>query len=238
MNQNKTQQEEYEVQMEGFSGPLHLLLELIEKDELPITEVSLSKVTEQFLKYVESASVPSEQLADFLTIATRLLYLKSRELIPDLEPEDEEVSKLTDQLRLYKMFADAAAHIENLYSEKAKIWVRTKSTIPKQEKIEMPKNLDTEALSGAFEYLVKRLRPFLSLRQTTMERIRSVGERMNELKIFIKRKAKFVFKDITKGAKSKMEVVVSFLALLELVKQKTVNTSQSKTFSDITIDRV
>ncbi len=238
MNLNNTQQEGYEVQMEGFSGPLHLLLELIEKEELPITEVSLSQVTEQFLKFVDSNTVPSDQLADFLTVATRLLYLKSRELIPEMQEDEEVQEDLASQLRLYKMFHDAAEHIETLYDVRAKMWIRTKSIIPRQGEVEIPKNLDTELVHSSFVTLIKRLRPFLSLRQTTMERIRSVGERMKELKSFIRKKAKFLFKDITTGANSKMEVVVSFLALLELVKQRTVHTSQSKTFSDINIDRV
>ena len=79
----------FEIAQAKFSGPLQLLLELIEKEELPITEVSLAQVTDGFLSYLDQTKVPTEELADFLVVATKLLYLKSRAILPNLPPDEE-----------------------------------------------------------------------------------------------------------------------------------------------------
>lgn len=229
----------YEVATEAFSGPLHLLLELIEKNELVITDVSLGAVTESYLKHLESGEVPSEHLADFLVVAATLLYLKSKELLPDLEAQEEEgAERLAGQLRLYKIMMEAAGGIERGYREAPVLCLRPKAVLPPPEAPSWPAGLVPASLVDAFEGLLKILRPFLALRQTSMERVRSVGERMEELRALIGERARLAWHDLTAGAKSKMDVVVSFLALLELVKQQAVSTSQKGAFNDITISRV
>ena len=229
----------YEVETEGFSGPLHLLLELVEGQELPVTEIALSRVTQQYLEYLEKEGVPSEHLADFLLVATRLLYLKSKELLPDLsEDEEESAGQLAGQLRLYQMFVKVAEEIQAGYHEAAVLFARPKAVLPAPEAPVWPEGLHAGLLEDAFQSVLKSVRPFLSLRQTTMERVRSVGERMEELRSMIGTRARMAFRDLTAGARSKMEVVVSFLALLELVKQSAVRTTQPQVFQDITIDRV
>jgi len=103
----------YKVQIEQFQGPLDLLLRLIEKEKLDITEVALSKVTEQYLKHLEliEESLP-EDLADFLVIATKLLYIKSKALLPYLYPEDDDETDLAEQLKMYKLFLEAAKKLD------------------------------------------------------------------------------------------------------------------------------
>jgi segregation and condensation protein A len=238
MSQNNLQNTKYSVETEEFSGPLHLLLELIENSRLPITDVSLSKVTGQFLDYIESEEVPSEALADFLVIATRLLYLKSRELMPDVEDDEESEINLASQLRLYKIFADASVLVDGRYNDGVSMWPCAKPILPKLDYAVMPSELDSRAIELSFEQLLKRIRPFLYFRKTTIERVRSVSERMKELRALIKKRVSFAFRDLTMNAKSKMDVVLNFLALLELVKERAVKTTQSKTFSDITINRI
>lgn len=228
----------YEIEMEGFSGPLHLLLELIEREELPITNISLARVTQPYLEEVERGEVASDHLADFLLVATRLLYLKSKELLPDLQAEEEEgAERLSGQLRLYQLIMEAAKELEGAYDVVPSMWHRPKPSLPDREQVAPPTGLTSVALEEAFSNVLRGVRPFLSLRQTTMERVRSVGERMEELRSMIGIRARMAFKDLVHGAKSKMEVVVSFLALLELVKQRTVRTEQTGVFDDITIDR-
>lgn len=227
----------FEVASERFSGPLHLLLELVEGEKLPITEVSLAKVTEAYLKHLEANDVPTEELADFLIIATRLLLLKSRAILPEPEPESEEASKLADQLRLYKMFADASVLVEKLYESPAFLFAREKVSRPKAEGFNPPKGVEAEMLREYFAQLLKRLEPFFSLRQQSMERVMSVQERMEEIKNVIKER-NLSFTDVMKGAKSRVDVVVSFLALLELVKQRHVDVAQADSFHDILIKKV
>src|SRR3989338_6596602 len=107
-----------EIKLEKFQGPLDLLLQLIEQDELNITEISLSNVTEQFFDYLNKLEESrSEELADFLVIATKLVYLKSKHLLPYLYPEADEGPSLAEQLKLYKRYADASKEIGRLWEQ-------------------------------------------------------------------------------------------------------------------------
>jgi segregation and condensation protein A len=105
----------YNVKLEKFEGPLELLLELIEKEQLKITELSLAHVADQYLDYIKNHdSIALENLADFLTIASRLILIKSRALLPMLQvtpEEEEEIQDLAKQLEEYKKFREASQKI-------------------------------------------------------------------------------------------------------------------------------
>lgn len=230
----------FEVKLEQFDGPLHVLLELIQKQELPITEVSLATVAEDYLSYVETKEVPPAELADFLVVATKLLLLKSQAILPDDEelPEEEDPGNLALQLRLYKEFVDASKTIESLFNHPFRAHPRAKADIVKAEQDVLTTTVTPDALHESFMKMLKRLEPFFKLQTKAMERVVSVKERLNEIKDAILSRAKMSFREIAKGGSSKVDVVVSFLALLELVKQRTVNVVQSGAFDEIEIKRV
>ena len=104
------------VVLEQFEGPLDLLLKLIEKDKLVITEISLAHITNQYLNYIEeSKELIPEEVADFLLIASKLIYLKSKHLLPDFNLEDEDdASSLEEQLKIYRQYYDAAQNINQI----------------------------------------------------------------------------------------------------------------------------
>lgn len=219
----------FSVSQDSFSGPLGLLLELLDKRELEIKDVNLAKIADDYLAYMDSEQVSSEEMADFLLIASRLIYLKSKELMPYLRIDDEEegVASLEDQLRLYKMFIGAAEKIEEMYAGDQKIFMRPFVKVkPKKEQKFQPAGVSIGALQEAFRSVLKRLEPFFALQETSIERIKSVEERLDELKGAITTRNKMQFKEMIAGAKSKAEVVVSFLALLELVRRNLVRASQ------------
>jgi segregation and condensation protein A len=228
----------YEVALEQFSGPLQLLLDLIEQEKLPITEVSLAKVTEGYLKHLNEHVVPPEELADFLVVATKLLLIKSRAILPQLQVEEEEdASQLADQLRMYKRFVEAAEKIESLYAAGRVMFGREKAVLPKERQFAPPQSVTTTVLRETFRSVLKRLEPFFALRQASLERVVSVQERMKQLQDAFVAKSKMMFRDVVGGAKSKVEVVVSFLALLELMKQRVVKAVQGSAFQDIILTR-
>ncbi|MBU0646329.1 segregation/condensation protein A [Patescibacteria group bacterium] len=229
---------DFAIKQERFSGPLHLLLELIQKQELPITEISLAQVTEEFLAYVEKQDVPPEELADFLIIATRLLYIKSKAILPLPQEEDEEVSLLADQLKMYQEFVAATKHLEELYAAPTYLFAREKAEAQPSTEFAPPENAGTLELHDAFRRLLKRLEPFFLLQQESMRRVISVQQRINQIHQVIQQRANLAFSDLIKGSKSKIEVVVSFLALLELVKSRLVKAVQKDGFSDIQITHV
>lgn len=231
------------VESSGFSGPLGLLLELLDKRELQIRDVSLVKIADDYLTYLSSQDVPTEELADFLVIASRLIYLKSRELLPFLrtDEDDEKVGELEDQLRLYRLFVDAASRIEERFEQSthsfSAIMPRWKTLGKDEILFSPPKHLSVDHLHESFINLLKRLEPFFALSETSLERIKSVEERLEEMQEAITGRGTLAFKDIVKTAKRKADVVVSFLALLELVRRQVVRVSQT-THNDIMIERV
>ena len=228
----------FEIKLEQFSGPLQLLLDLIEGEKLSITEVSLARVTEGFLKHVDAQDVPPEELADFLIVATKLLLIKSRAILPQLQLEEEEDgSRLADQLRMYKQFVDASRTIESMYLSGNVMFPRERTILVKARGFVPPVSVTPTVLSEAFRSLLKRLEPFFALRRASLERVVSVQERMTELRDAIAERSRMMFRDMVGGATSKVDVVVSFLALLELMKQRIVKAAQGDAFQDIVISK-
>lgn len=222
-----------------FSGPLALLLELIERKELAITEVSLKSVADEYLAFLENNDVPSEDLADFLLVAARLIYLKSRELMPYLriDEEDAAAAKLEDQLRLYREFVAAAAKLEERYLQST--MYRRPFVRPQQSARFLPaSNMNPAGMAEAFRGVLKRLEPFFALQQSSIERVASVEERIEELSGALRAKATMKFKEIVAGAGSKVEIVVSFLALLELLRRRAITATQQGQWGDIHIERL
>ena len=227
----------FEIKLEPFAGPLPLLLELIEQEQLPITEVALAQVAEAYLRHLEANEVSSMELADFLVVATKLLLLKSQAILPTAAPEDEDASKLAEQLRLYKLFADAAKHLDERYGA-TPLFAREKPTMIQRTQFAPPEGIDVGALHEYFVQLLKRLEPFFSLKEQSLQRTVSVQERMEEIRSAILVRSQLAFSDVLAGARNRVDVVVSFLALLELVKQRVIHAAQSEAFQDIMIRRV
>ncbi len=228
----------FEVQLDQYSGPLQLLLDLIEQEKLPITDVSLAKVTEGYLKHINENDVPAEELADFLIVATKLLLIKSHAILPQLQLDEDDGRDLTDQLRMYKQFVDASKIIESMYGAGQVMFEREKPVLVRERTFLPPKSVTTSILQEAFQSVLKRLEPFFALRQTSLERVVSVQERMRQLQEVIVDRSKLLFHEMLGGGQSKVEVVVSFLALLELMKQRVVKAVQGGSFHDIMITRV
>ncbi|MFA6017705.1 MAG: segregation/condensation protein A [Patescibacteria group bacterium] len=230
----------FSVEQEEFSGPLGLLLELIDEQKLEITKVSLAKVTNEYLRYIKEHEVPSNELADFLLVASRLIYLKSRELMPYLriDEEDAAAAKLEDQLRLYQEFIAVAAKLEERYvtcAMYARPFVKQKQTVADF----LPaKNVSAASLLDAFKVVLKRLEPFFALQETSMDRVKSVEERMEEVRSVLATRANIRFRDIVANAGSKVEIVVSFLALLELLRRKHIVARQEGHGEEIHLERI
>lgn len=229
----------FEVQLEAFDGPLHVLLDLIQTQELPITDVSLAQVTELYLEYMQTHDVPVSELADFLVVAAKLLLIKSQAILPDkTELEEESSSNLALQLQLYKEFVLASEQIQDRFDDLAWSFARQAPDVIEANKETLLSNVSVNDLQGSFTRLLKSLEPLFQLQTTAMERVVSVQERLQEIRESILSRTKMTFRQLTFVATSKVDVVISFLALLQLVKQQTVNVVQSGVFEDIEIKHV
>lgn len=227
----------YKIKLEKFEGPLDLLLELIENEKLTITEFSIAKVCDQFLTYISGEeNIGPSSLADFLLVAAQLILIKSKAILPNFElSEEEKVSaeELAFRLREYKKFKDAAKTLRAMYFNK-------KSSFEKQWQgttiaFYPGKNLTSDALNSAFCDLAQILKTFEALKKETIKETISLKKKISEMQTMISRQVNMRFNEIIKQAKNKLEAIISFLALLELVKQKIVHVNQMGEFGDIEI---
>ncbi len=224
-------------QLEQFSGPLDLLLSLIDEEKLDISEVSLSAVTEQYLNYLNQIeNRKPEELADFLLIAARLLLLKSKKLLPQMDIEEEGGSSLEEQLRLYKVFIEASRKIHQAWQENKRAVFRIEPPRKRKEFIP-PENLALESMRESMVKLLQRIQPLKPLPQTHIDKTVSLEEKINQIRALLSGGGAVNFSAVLQDSQSRTEVIIGFLALLELVKQKAVFLKQKQSFNDIVIEK-
>ncbi|TAN32632.1 hypothetical protein EPN28_03870 [Patescibacteria group bacterium] len=223
---------------EKFEGPLDLLLQLIEQEEMNISEVSLSKITEQFFVYLDKLEQGrSEELADFLVIGAKLVYLKSRQLLPVLHPEEDDGPSLADQLKMYKQYVEASKKINELW-EAGKVSYGRMEPPVKAQGFTLPANGWQDDLYHAMHELVKRLKPIDPLPAATIDYNVSVKQKIDSLRSLLKKGNGVNFVRLLSDAKNKTEVIVSFLAVLELVKEKWASVKQKNAFGEMVVEKV
>lgn len=229
----------YSVKIEQFEGPLDLLLKLVESEKLEITQVSLLEVTEPFLEHVRAhkGEIPPEDLADFLVVAAKLVYLKSKAIMPGLYDEElEEGPNLEDQLRLYRAFAKAAERIDALVKEGRMSFGRQKrSSVKREASFSPPEGITSDALRSAFSQAIRRLEPILKLPKAAVMRSITIEDKIEQLTARVRSMMRVSFQKLLAESEDRHEMVVSFLALLELVKQRIVRYEQPGLFQEITL---
>ena len=227
----------FEIKQEKFSGPLDLLWNLIEDKKLEITEISLAKVTDDFLKYVgDLKQVSAGVLADFLVVAARLLLIKSRALLPTLElttEEEAEIQDLTLRLEIYRLFKEASQNIETLY---LKTPLFSREFLFNQTPIFYPPpNLSVEDLKKAFQAIweeFQKLDEEVSIEK--IKKIVKIEEKIKEILRILTRKTNLAFNKVVKKSE-KIEIIISFLAILEMCKDKIIIIEQEEEFGEITL---
>ena len=232
----------HKIKVQQFEGPLDLLLQLIEDSKLEITTVSLAEVTDQYIKILHQATdgkIQAAQLADFLTVAARLLLIKSRALLPFLQWEEDEQdgTELTKQLKIYKQYLEASQVVHALILKKRFTFSREKLLTGAEASFAPPPKLTSTKLGETMRAVIEGLKPALAIPTDVIRRTISIQEKIQQIRDRIYQQATTKFSDILREAKNKTEVIVSFLALLELVKHHAVDIHQTKTFDDIVIQR-
>ena len=225
-----------ELKLEKFEGPLDLLLQLIDQEKMDISEIALSKITEQFFAYLDKLEKNRpEELADFLVIAARLIFLKSHNLLQYANPQEEENGPaLADQLKLYKQYVEASKTINILWQAGKVAYGRVEPPIKVTEFI-LPTNAGAQNLHTAMTTLLRRLKPVEALPKVTIDHSVSVKQRIDAIRQLLTGSKEVSFKHILANAKNKTEIIVSFLAILELIKEKSVHVKQAWSFEDMFI---
>jgi len=226
-------------ELEKFSGPLDLLLQLIEQQELDVSQVSLAKVTDQYLVYLDaSVDLPANELADFLVVATKLLVIKSKILLPQMaDDEEDSAEQLEAQLRMYKDYLEASKNIEALIGGTKRTFAKERLPVDFIPKFSPPASIGAEDLNLVFQEIIKRLDYISSLPEKIMERVVSLKEMVGSIRQKLGDFKKIGFKQLLGEANSKGDVVVCFMALLELIKSGEAVVNQKGIFDDIEIEK-
>jgi segregation and condensation protein A len=229
----------YQIVLDKFSGPLDLLLQLIEQEELDISQVSLAKVTDQYLSYLDqSPDLPATELADFLVVATKLLVIKSKILLPQMADEEEDsAEQLEAQLKMYKEYLEASKKIEAMIGLRHYAFTRERLPIDYRPKFSPPPNIQLDSLAEAFKEVIKRIEYVTSLPQKIMERVVSLKEMVTGIREALHRSQKMNFKEVIANAKTKADVVICFMALLELIKSGEAAVNQKGIFDEIEVEK-
>lgn len=217
---------------------MDLLLHLIEQQELDITEISLAAVTDQYISMLKTAEeVQPDELADFLVVAAKLLLIKSKTLLPQLQlSEDDDGIELERQLRLYKAFLDASKVVQQMISRKHFLYSRENVTTI-EPVFYPPKSLKAPMLAQVLRTVIENVEPFISPPPEAIHRTINIQEKIDRIRNEIFEKSFISFSTLLHNSKSKMDTIVTFLALLELVKQRTVAVVQKSRFDDIEIQK-
>jgi len=230
----------HQIKLQQFEGPLDLLLNLIEEQKLNITEISLAEVTEQFLQYIKQLEkIEPTGLADYLSIAAKLLVIKSKAILPTLEvdAEDEDVAlDLTEKLLLYKQFKEVGKYFKKLDNRRRQSFTRT---LAFSERISFSPDTEVNAdvMHTGILRIINALRELDNLPKAQIKEAISIQEKIDHLQIVLSEKIETKLSDLLATSKNKPEMIITFLALLELIKQKVLIVEQETLFTDITIKK-
>ncbi|MEI6084071.1 MAG: segregation/condensation protein A [Verrucomicrobiota bacterium] len=238
---------DYKVKLEVFEGPLDLLLYLIKKEEVDIYDIPIERITNQYMEYLSLMKLLNLEVAgEFLVMAATLMYIKSRMLLPvdqqvtDAEAEEGEDPRweLIRQLVEYKKFKDAAAQLGQREEEQSNIFVRSGDTSLAVDAKDAPlAEVSIFDLINAFNSVLKKANAREDFREIIEEKF-TVSDKIEEILYTLRDKSELIFNDLFAQAQSRTEVVVTFLALLELIRLKRLKVQQLAAFGEIHVVKV
>lgn len=228
----------FTVKQEKFEGPLEILLTLIEEKKLHINDVTLSSVTDAFLKYAKSfTDFPIAEAAQFALVASTLLLIKSKALLPQLSLSQEEETSIQDlqnRLRLLQSFRQLSRHIRERFGE-------VPLYPPLERKIEVvfapPRALSVSLLQTAIRAVLAAVPKAETLSKVTIQKIISLESMIEKLKDRITSTLRMSFKEFSGAHKGeRVNIIVGFLAMLELIKEGLITASQSTLHGNIMME--
>ena len=235
----------YAIKIENFQGPLDLLLSLIEKNKMDIYDIKLDEITDQYLEYINKAQELNLDLAsEFLSLASTLLYIKSRKLLPGKNEEEEEISEeeLIRRIIEYKKYKDITIKLRQNFEENSKRFYKAQETIalPKQK---LEEKYEENIIPNLYEKLWIKNKEKVNENAKNIEKIAitetvTVLSKVKQMYRELIKNKQFVFNKLFSIKKvSNQEVVTAFSGLLELSRREKVQTEQDKLFGDINVKR-
>ncbi len=233
----------YEINIETFQGPLDVLLSLISKQKVSIEDVSIAEITDQYLDYLkEMQEMDIEVTSEFTVMASILLYIKSKSMLPKTE-EDEEEGDPEEELRRrlieYKMIKEASLILSQRESEFAGVYTKLPEEIVVDEANMELKDIKPSRLAEAFGKILSR-KPYLAPEEKVMKMKRdpmTITQAMDYIQFMLVDRPAVLFEEIFEHYDSRQEIVTLFIGMLELLKENIITVNQEHTFAPITVLR-
>lgn len=237
----------YTIAINNFEGPLDLLIYLIDKEKLSIFDISLSNLTDKYIEYLEEMERLDLEIAtEFLVMASSLLYIKSKRLLPDIkdeEVEEETEEDILNRIAEYKMYKNMAETLRGMYESNCGKCVKPTEhiTLPKRK---MEINFKISTLESIYLEIIRRNKDKINVNSSDIERLAihekiTVKSKVKEMISFFVKKTSFVFnKMFDIEDRPKIEIVTAFIGMLELAKLKKVKIEQEIMFGDITVKKI
>lgn len=236
----------YAIKINNFEGPLDLLCHLIDKNKMDIYDIRISEIADQYIEYINAMNEANLEItSEFLIMASTLLYIKSKGLLPSQVENEEELTEeqLIERIIEYKKYKEITKKLRDGYSEFSKRFFKFAEVIelPKQ-KLEVEYN--QEVLPEIYKVIIQRNNEKINVNAKNIEKIAitetyTVGSKVKEMFRELIKKPKFVFNKLYALSKcNKQEVVTAFSGLLELSRRSKVVTTQEELFGDITVEKI
>ncbi len=232
---------DYTIQTDSYSGPLDLLLQLIEKAELDISKLSLAQVTKQYLSYLDlhMNEITTGELSSFLVIAAKLIQIKSEYLLPEFSSKvdtDQDIGdELVRQLILYKKFKEYSKELGIIEQIGGSTYLRIAPPLQVESEFDLT-GIELEDLFTAVKVALNRIQPETTLTDVISIPKFTIRQKIESIAEYLSGKGKGHFSEFLSSEPTKDEIVTTFLALLELIKRHLVHVLQENLFSEIEIE--
>ena len=236
----------YAIKTEGFEGPLDLLCHLIDINKMDIYDINIIEITDQYIQYLNNMEKLNLEIAsEFLVMASTLLYIKSKKLLPKQEEQEEEITEeeLIQRIIEYKKFKEISKKLKENYIE------YSKRIFKKPQEIELPKkklekSYDKEIIPQTYKNIINKNAQKINKNAKNIEKIAivenyTVASKVKEMIRVLIKQRRFVFnKMFSIKQHNKQEVVTAFSGLLELSRRNKVQTNQEELFGDIEVEKI
>lgn len=229
----------YQIKTDVFEGPLELLLDLVEKRKLFINEISLAQVADDYIAHLKQfEKMPVDFVSNFLIVAATLILIKSKSLLPTLsltEEETHDIDELERRLKEYQKIRDLSVHVKQMFGanisfQKGQPRERTPVFTPSDE-------ISTQSIFSAIRDVIAHFPKKITLPKIVVKKVVSLEDMMDHLTTRITSSLRMSFRDFAGvGKEEKVNIIVSFLAMLELVKQGMIAVTQGSHGDDIEIE--
>ena len=236
----------YAIKTEGFEGPLDLLCHLIDINKMDIYDINISEITDQYIQYLNNMEKLNLEIAsEFLVMASTLLYIKSKKLLPKQEEQEEEITEeeLIQRIIEYKKFKEISKKLKENYIEYSKrIFKKTQEIELPKKKLE--KSYDKEIIPQTYKNIINKNAQKINKNVKNIEKIAivenyTVASKVKEMIRVLIKQRRFVFnKMFSIKQHNKQEVVTAFSGLLELSRRNKVQTNQEELFGDIEVEKI